>query len=1778
MSSPRSRSVGVRRTALLSLVSSILFFTSGAHGSGGTPTLASSSYFGGPGEQRAAIVVINGAEEYAIGSSAAVAKGIVTQFAPSTWDATFGGTSAWYGGAASPAGGVYAVGQCVPPACGAVDGVGGTEAKAGIVKYSSVGSLEFSKSPHFFAYSGTEYLLAATTTIEGGLTYVYGIGGGEPCSYNAWVGAKFDASGNMIAKATEPGLEPAFTSYCGASAAGTGSSAAAIVAVGNSLYIAGSSSNRPGDSDAIQRPVLLEYNQSLTRIWKQRSNDVAGELSGITEAGGALYAVGYARVSGAGQDYLVQKYDLTGNRLWSQSFGGVADDTLKSIVDIGGRLFAVGSTRTASAGGADAVILEIDPATGDILSTTPWGGAQDDSFNSAGTNGTDLFVAGESRSVAVNGNSVGQNEGLFFRYTIGAAADLTPPTTTATASPAANGNGWNKTNVSVTLTGADNTGGSGLASVVDDVTGAFGNVTLTSTGAPLVLNVSNEGTTTMTYHAVDVAGNVEADHVLDIRIDNTPPSLSLPVGAIAEATSPAGAAVSFSASATDSGSGINVTFISNPGGSTFPLGTTHVTFQATDLADNVANGGFDVTVQDTMPPLLSLPPSVSREAMGSVTNVDFSGMVSASDLVDGTRLVSCLPASGSSFPVGNTNVNCSASDNSGHTASGNFTVLVRDTTPPILSLPSNITGIEVTSPSGASVSFSVSATDLVNGSTTVNCSRTSPSLFPFGMTTVSCSTVDFSGNSAYGNFTVTVVDTTPPVLTLPANITTEATSASGAVVSFNRSAIDLGTGTRFVSCSRMSNSTFAIGSTVVTCSANDGRGNTASGNFTVTVQDTTAPTLLLPSNITDDTVDPAGTTVNFNAASNDSVDGTRPAVCSPASGSLFPVGDTTVNCSATDTHGNTSLPGHFTVHVRALESIAVTTDTGDSHATVETGAMQQFAAHATFSDGCVFHTDGTSEGCGEDTGGGGTGGGGTGGGGTSTNSSNSWLSVHFYQGLGTGACGYMNTGGSFTSQNISADSNGQVHDTWSPTTPIIQVDGTVSLSQVVLTLQCSDHTLGTPAQLVANWQGTYYQGSVTFNGVYTDVKMFGWSTKSAMPAARFSVSGAYANGKAYAIGGVDGACSGSPCNFGPLRTVESYNLATNMWTTEPSMLERREGPGVAVLNGKIYVAGGHIGGGDATKTAEVLDGGVWTALPEMSVKRAEFALVAAAGKLYAIGGENGSNGSPLLASVESYTPGATGWSVEPSLSVARKFFAAGALNGGNTIIVVGGIAGGGGTAGATELLNIGSSTWAVGATMPSPTALLAGATIDNIFYVVGGGACNGASSNGYAYRPAVPGPYGYPDGWGLMPNMRIGRSELGVASDGANLYAIGGQGESQAALATLEVFSAPPAAGDWQFTQGPFNSTCGSGGGDSGGGDNGGGDNDGDQGPTWRVVDPVTHADSSIASIDANGLLTALTPGSALVVAEFGGVSCLDDDMCATVTIPSHAVSLSNLSSLTLVYGTPSVAVGGTIAAVSGSGHPSGNVAITVNGVTTLAAIGLTGNFSAALDTHALGVASSPYAIVYSYAGDSYFSSGTDAGTLTITRAPLTITADDASKIVGASNPAFTATFSGFVSGDGPSVLSGILTFTTGATTASPVGTYSVTPAGVTSGNYSIGFVSGHLDVTYNVCLLYDPTKVVKAGSTVPLKVQLCSATGANVSAAATLLTAEQVSLISSTVAGTALDAGNANPDGNFRFDETLGPGYAFNLKTTGLAMGIYDLTFSASADPRTHAIRFQVK
>lgn len=187
----------------------------------------------------------------------------------------------------------------------------------------------------------------------------------------------------------------------------------------------------------------------------------------------------------------------------------------------------------------------------------------------------------------------------------------------------------------------------------------------------------------------------------------------------------------------------------------------------------------------------------------------------------------------------------------------------------------------------------------------------------------------------------------------------------------------------------------------------------------------------------------------------------------------------------------------------------------------------------------------------------------------------------------------------------------------------------------------------------------------------------------------------------------------------------------------------------------------------------------------------------------------------------------------------------------------------------------------------------------------------------------------------------------------------------------------------------------------------------------------------------------------------------------------TFAQAASNATALTVSKATPTVTAvaatnlvySGTPKAGSGSATGVGGSADGLSPAVTLSYSGTSGTTYGPLAAAPTNAGS--YTVTASFAGNSNYSAGTSAPVaFTISPAALTVTTVAASKIYGEANPGFSVTYAGFVNNEGPTALGGTLTFTTTATAASPVGSYDVTPGGLTSSNYVLSFAKGTLTST----------------------------------------------------------------------------------------------------------------
>jgi hypothetical protein len=407
-----------------------------------------------------------------------------------------------------------------------------------------------------------------------------------------------------------------------------------------------------------------------------------------------------------------------------------------------------------------------------------------------------------------------------LRFSVGVPPDVTPPVLTVPDSLSAE---------AVSAAGST----VAFAASADDAVDGL----LTPSCSPTSGSTFALGTTTVTCVATDLSGNT-ATSSFDIQVsDTTAPVIAVPTSVSAEATSAAGAEVVFVASASDLVDGAVTPSCAPASGATFALGSTTVTCAASDVRGNASSASFDVSVVDTTAPTFDAVPALGpTEAVGPA-GAPVLYAIGATDLVDGAVTPTCDLVSGSVFPIGTTQVTCSATDAAGNTSSMVFDISVVDTTAPMFDPAPALDPVEAVGPAGAPVVYVMGATDIVDGAVPVTCAPSSGSTFPLGTTEVGCSTTDTRGNATSTTFRVTVHDTTAPTIAFAG----EGTYDVDETVSITCSATDL---VSAATCSPTSMSapaaSFTAGPHSTSFSATDAAGNRATAVATFEITPTIA--------------------------------------------------------------------------------------------------------------------------------------------------------------------------------------------------------------------------------------------------------------------------------------------------------------------------------------------------------------------------------------------------------------------------------------------------------------------------------------------------------------------------------------------------------------------------------------------------------------------------------------------------------------------------------------------------------------------------------------------------------------------------------------------------------------------------------------------------------------------------------------------------------------------------------------------------------------------------
>jgi large repetitive protein len=420
------------------------------------------------------------------------------------------------------------------------------------------------------------------------------------------------------------------------------------------------------------------------------------------------------------------------------------------------------------------------------------------------------------------------------------------------------------------------------------------------------------GITLVEYTATDASGNqVTCSFAVEV-IDDVVPIITCPSDIVTGPTTPdCQALVNYPAPGAVDNCGLaSVELVSGlASGSLFPTGTTTIVYVATDVNGNTATCSFTVTVEGENEPSILCPANVvvpnTPDSCGAFVTynvpvgIDGCGGEFEAQLIFGI-------GSGGYFPIGTTEEIYQIVTSEG-TASCSFNVTVLDEQNPVITCPENITIVAEGGECELPVDFdAATATDNCPGVTVEQTGGlTSGSDFGIGVNTVTFTATDASGNTTTCSFTITIVDPIDPTISnCPADITVNATQGvCGAVVTYESPIGDDNCDfTLELTAGLASGATFPVGTTTVTYTVTDLSGNTASCSFNVTVVDNIAPTITCPGDIS--TCEPV---VTFSPTANDNCPGvTVTQTAGPASGTVFPVGTTTVTFVATDASGNTA--------------------------------------------------------------------------------------------------------------------------------------------------------------------------------------------------------------------------------------------------------------------------------------------------------------------------------------------------------------------------------------------------------------------------------------------------------------------------------------------------------------------------------------------------------------------------------------------------------------------------------------------------------------------------------------------------------------------------------------------------------------------------------------------------------------------------------------------------------------------------------------------------------
>jgi hypothetical protein len=596
------------------------------------------------------------------------------------------------------------------------------------------------------------------------------------------------------------------------------------------LYLAGAAASEPIVA-LIMKVGAPDGADYVTVLGGPAADASSGALSIAIDAGGSVYIAGstgkhgttapsdsfpttvgaFDRTQNGGMDGFVAKLNSAGSLVYSTYVGGLNFDFAASIaVDASGSAYIGGTTSSANfpatqalSGGQDAFVAKLTP-TGSALAYARLVGGN------AGENGNDLAVdsSGAAYITGVTVSTDFPTTAGAYDTTMSGPADvfltrINPSGTAVTFSTYLGGSGPEAAHaIALDAFGAVYVAGSSESTDFPRTSGAF-DTTYGGNGDAFITKFRPDGAALLYSTYLGGASGefaqsmaVDADGVAYITgrtssqaYPTTPDAVrAIPAStdALLSKLSADGSTLIYSTllggNRPDDGNAVAV----DASGAIFVAGDTSSadfpvagSWFSPTLTDPSTSNAFVLKIgepADTTAPVLTLQDLVTVEARSAAGATVFYPVTIADDDLSATLV--CTPHYGSVFPLGSTTVACTGEDSSGNVSTGTFTVAVVDTTPPTLAnLPPDV-AIEAMGSTGSPFVWSTpTATDQVSGILPVSCAPASETLFPLGVTPVSCTATDGAGNTMPYTFTVTVRDTRAPAVTVQAPMADDALSS-----------------------------------------------------------------------------------------------------------------------------------------------------------------------------------------------------------------------------------------------------------------------------------------------------------------------------------------------------------------------------------------------------------------------------------------------------------------------------------------------------------------------------------------------------------------------------------------------------------------------------------------------------------------------------------------------------------------------------------------------------------------------------------------------------------------------------------------------------------------------------------------------------------------------------------------------------------------------------------------------------------------------------------------